>query len=93
MLSRKDITTRSSIRTRYHGPTDTLGSRISAFDGRRRVVVPFACECDANQNHAYAAQVFLNKHYNNKTLPPCEVDAHSGLAFDGDYYWSWDIVD
>lgn len=93
MLSRKDITARSSIRTRYHGPTNTQGSRISAFDGKRRIYVPYAYQCNLDQNHAHAAQVFLNKHYNNKILPPCEVDPSSGLSFNADYYWTWNFSD
>jgi len=45
------------ITTRFHGPTDTLGSRIVASSDRRRVTVPWNYALSAADNHLVAAEV------------------------------------
>ena len=45
------------IRTRYHGPTATRGSRISATTiSGKRVYVPYDYTLDAKDNHIAAAR-------------------------------------
>lgn len=45
------------IRTRYHGPTNARGSRISATTiGGRRVYVPYDHALSMEQNHTAAAR-------------------------------------
>jgi len=45
------------IRTRYHGPTDTRGSRISATTiSGKRVYVPYDHALSINDNHTAAAR-------------------------------------
>lgn len=95
MFDRKDIFTRAAIRTRFHGPTNTQGSRISSSWHKYRVYVPYAYDENSEQNHARAAQALLDKHF--KIEDPQEPNARykvnlsSGLAFDDDYYWSYDV--
>ena len=46
------------IETKYHGPTNCKGARISAqrSDGKgRKIFVPYMHELDQYQNHAFAA--------------------------------------
>ena len=46
---------RQAIVTRYHGPTNTRGSRVSAKCAGGRVSVPYDHELNAGDNHAAAA--------------------------------------
>lgn len=55
------IHTRQAIRTRYHGPTNTRGSRISAKCGAGRVSVPYDHALNLYDNHAAAARALLAK--------------------------------
>ena len=93
MINRRYINTRSGIRTRYHGPTNCSGSRISASFGTRRIYIPYSYDLNESENHALAAQSILDKYndleYDDGVL---RIDPLSGLCFDGDYYWSWNIV-
>ena len=84
----KDIITRSAIRTRYHGATNYTGSRISATDGNKRIFVPYDYSKNGNENHCAAAQTFFDKDERFKI----KVKKRSGLCFEGDYYWTWDII-
>jgi hypothetical protein len=80
--------TRAAIRTRFHGPTNAKGSRVSAtrgvdFNGvTKRVTIPYDYG-HGEGNHLAAAQAFLDKHQ-----PGCIVDPR-GLCFDNDYFWTW----
>ena len=47
------------ITTRYHGPTDTRGSRITANALGRRATVPY--DYAAKDPHAIAAQALADK--------------------------------
>ena len=85
------IETRSAIRTRVHGPTNTGGTKISVTGGPedrkpRRLFVGWDYSLNHDQNHAVAAQAWLNK-FN-------EFDATvdgPGLYFGGDYYFTWKL--
>ena len=50
-----------TIRTKYHGPTNSKGSRISAECEAGRIYVPYNHALDAEGNHKVAAQVLLVK--------------------------------
>jgi hypothetical protein len=80
-------TARSAIRTRYHGPTDTRGSRFIATDGENRITVSYDYSLDHIENHAATAQAFLDKHN------PFETKlVTNALCFDNDYYWTWEVT-
>jgi len=92
-MARAHFDTRASIRTRYAGPTDTLGSRITASDDwppsgegstRRRVTVSWDYGLDTPDNHHRAAVEWLACYRPGATI------AGPGLAFGGDYFWTWD---
>ncbi len=53
-----------SIETKYHGPTNTKGSRISASDceGRGKLYVHYDDALDSAQNHREAAIAWLSRH-------------------------------
>lgn len=52
-----------SIITRYHGPTDHKGSRISASaEGVPRLYMPYDYALNAAENHAAAAAALANRH-------------------------------
>lgn len=52
-----------SIITRYHGPTDHKGSRISASaEGVPRVYLSYDYGLNAADNHAAAAAALANRH-------------------------------
>jgi len=82
--------TRAAIRTRYAGPTDSRGSRIIVtakwWSGHksRRAIYDWDHALEPKENHAAAAQKWLNKYntYGATVVPP-------GLNYDGDYYWTW----
>ena len=105
-MTKEDITTRGAVRTRYHGPTNCKGSRISATNGKKTIYQPYNHSLNENENHCRAAQALLDKiarfnmrtewknnlHiYLNDTFI-FKVDGSSGLAFAGDYFWTWDIL-
>jgi hypothetical protein len=50
-----------AITTRYHGPTDTRGSRISATDGDNRISIPYPYELNTDAGHRKAALALCNK--------------------------------
>lgn len=55
-----------AIRTTFRGPTNTRGSRVCATYKRDsqqtyRATVSWDHSCDAEQNHARAAQALINK--------------------------------
>lgn len=45
------------IRTRYSGPTDTRGSRVTAYGNGRQLTIPYPY--DSNDAHLYAASALL----------------------------------
>lgn len=51
-----------AIQTRYHGPTNTRGSRISAFDeDGNRISVPYDYALSGEAVHRAAAEALCNK--------------------------------
>lgn len=60
---------RQAIVTRYHGPTDTRGSRVSARCAAGRVTVPWDHALDVPGNHAAAVAALVRKLGWN--APPC----------------------
>ena len=80
-------TAQSAIRTRYHGPTNTRGSRFVATDGENRVTVPYDYSCGSTENHCIAAHAFLVKYnpYETKLVT-------NALCFDNAFYWTWEIT-
>tara|TARA_R110000822_G_scaffold33328_4_gene95113 strand:- start:7 stop:312 length:306 start_codon:yes stop_codon:yes gene_type:complete len=89
MTNENHIQARAAIRTRFHGPTNTRGARISAYrEGwsdipSEKVYVHYEYGMNADENHHAAAQTFLDKF--NKG----NVASKRPLCFDGDYFWTW----
>ena len=53
-----------AITTRYHGPTDTKGARISATDGDgNRVSIPYPHHLDTIAAHQLAAKKLIHKQW------------------------------
>lgn len=51
-----------AILTKYHGPTKTKGSRVSATAERgHRIIISWEPAWDVGRNHATAAQVLRTK--------------------------------
>lgn len=69
-----------AIRTRYHGATNTRGSRISAQCEAGRIYVPYNYSLNAFGNHADAAVTLLRK----LGWP----GTYAGGCFGNDYYWT-----
>lgn len=74
-----------SIRTRYHGPTDTRGSRIKASCEGGTLTVPYDHALNLGENHRAAALALAEKLGWNRWL-------YVGGCFDHDWYWA-PIVD
>jgi hypothetical protein len=51
-----------AIVTKYHGPTDTRGSRISARAQVGRVYVPYDDALDSTENHKAAARALCERY-------------------------------
>lgn len=52
---------RQAITTRYHGPTNYRGSRITAFANAGRLTISYDPACSANDNHRAAMLAFCCK--------------------------------
>jgi hypothetical protein len=50
-----------AIITKYHGPTDTKGSRISAEAAAGKIYMPYQHEFDIDKNHEAAAVILIKK--------------------------------
>ena len=51
-----------AITTKYIGPSNVKGSRISASDGDgNRAIVSYDCALNSDENHAKAAETLLKK--------------------------------
>ena len=77
-----------AIRTRYHGPTDTRGSRISAACEAGRIYMPYRHELNLENNHAAAVGLLVVKlgWHTSRGDRATMV----GGGFDGDMYWVFD---
>lgn len=71
-----------AISTRYHGPTNTLGSRITADDGDgNRLTVNYNHALDSTDAHAEAACALIRK-MKWVNSPQCET-VYAGATKDG----------
>jgi len=83
----------ASIKTRYIGPTNSRGSRISVTDdggfndNRRRLVIGWDYALNTNENHAAAASAWIEKFID---LPNARV-SDTGLSFNSEYFWTWEF--
>jgi hypothetical protein len=59
ILNRGD--SRTSITTRYHGPTNTKGSRVSAFSLTDRITIDWDDACNSEENHTRAAEALMER--------------------------------
>lgn len=50
-----------AITTKYHGPTDTKGSRITARLNKARVTVTYRHDLGENENHQRAAKILAER--------------------------------
>ena len=91
---------RSSIRTRFVGPTNHRPARIIASDGRTgmdswRLTVSYDHELNPDANHKAAAQAwmdkFLDTRFDGSLRRP--VVHGPGYVYGNDYFWSWDFVE
>ena len=81
-----NTSTRGALRTRYHGPTNFKGSRIIVTHTLkdRRYTYHWNYALDVSENHAAAAQEYLDKFHDHSD----QIDG-PGLCFDDDYFWAW----
>lgn len=74
---------RQAIRTRYHGPTNSKGSRISAKCAARTLFLSYDDALNSEENHAAACAALVKKmewdseHYGQRIAG----------VFDNDYFW------
>jgi hypothetical protein len=68
-----------AIRTRYHGPTNSRGSRIIAKCDGGSIAMPYNHALNLDANHATAAQMLLDR-MNWSGI-------YYGGSFENDYYW------
>ncbi len=77
-----------AIRTRYHGPTNSRGSRIIAKCGAGSVTMPYNHALNLDGNHAAAARLMLER--------MGWTGIYNGGQFEHDYYWvvpsAWEPV-
>jgi len=91
------MTAFASIKTKFIGPTDYRGSRISVTDdGRfdnkpRRLVVGWDYALNPSENHAAAASAWIAKFIADAADLPRARIADVGLAFGGEYFWTWEF--
>lgn len=52
---------RQAITTKYHGPTDHRGSRVTAKCDAGRITVPWDHSLDSTENHAAAVRALIHK--------------------------------
>mgnify|MGYP003665889078 CR=1 FL=1 len=94
----------ASVRTRYHGPTDHRGPRITATSDdagdRRRLTVGTNDALDVDANHVAAAQAWLDKFIvrgvRHEYAPGMFIYGRrravltaTALVFAGDHYHAW----
>jgi hypothetical protein len=48
-----------TITTKYIGPTNYRGSRVTAFDGDNRITLSWDCSLDSEENHTAAARALV----------------------------------
>lgn len=72
---------RQAIVTKYHGPTNTRGSRISATAAAGRIFIPYDHALSIQENHAAAARAYATKWgWHSRYV--------GGVMASGDYSWA-----
>ena len=56
------------ISTKYHGPSNTKGSRFTASYDGKRITKSYDYAIDAHENHEAAALAFIEKHFPEYTI-------------------------
>ena len=74
-----------AIQTKYHGPTNSKGSRLTATAAAGRVTVPYDHALDLDDNHRAAALAFCDK-FGWQTGPD-GADLIGGTLLDGSMVW------
>ena len=69
-----------AIRTRYHGPTNTRGTRITATCEAGSLTLPRDYSLDIGEDHARVAQALVQR--------LGWTGVYHGGEFGGDYYWA-----
>ena len=83
------IEARAAIRTRFKGPTNSNGSRLTAYRegygdiAAQKKTMAYDYGLNTDENHMKAAQDFLDKFNPGNTV---NLKAY---CFDGDYFWTW----
>lgn len=76
---------RQAIRTRYHDPTNSKGSRISAKCAAGTITVGYDHSLNVDENHQAACNALVKKlGWDSEYYTPMV-----GGGFDGDYYWAF----
>lgn len=75
-----------AIRTKYHGPTNTRGSRISAKCGAGSISVSYDYALNIDGNHRAACDALVKK----LGWDTGEYADMVGGEFDGAHYWVFD---
>ena len=89
---------RASIRTRYHGPTNTTGARISVTDGGnpfgnpRKIYVAWDYAVNIDATHKQAAEQFIATFVADVVHPSKATIRNPSVSFNGDQYHSWEFV-
>lgn len=74
--------TYAAIITKYHGPTNTRGSRISATWGNDRCSVPYPhAESSGSPKHRVAAEALLRKLGHEHLIPRLEAGELPGDGY------------
>ena len=73
-----------AIQTKYHGPTNVRGSRVSARAQAGRISLSYDSSKNSDENHRMAAETLAKKY-------KWDEDTHGMLAgsvlYDGTYVW------
>ena len=73
----------SAIRTKYHGPTDTRGARVSASVPGHRAYIPYPHELSGMDVHEAAARALLAKLGYPAAAKLIGADIRGGYVFVG----------
>ncbi len=89
---------RTAIRTRYHGPTNTTGARISVTDGGTpfrkpcKMFVAWDYSMHIGENHKQAAEQFIAKYVADDADPSKPTIRNPSVSYNGDQYHSWTFI-
>ena len=90
---------RTAIRTRYHGPTNTTGARISVtesggnpFGRPRKMYVAWDYAGNIDENHKQAAELFIAKFVADVVYPSKPTIRNPSVSYNGDQFHSWEFI-